>query len=133
FQHGAEVANHHFNSQDKHLQSARVSLCDEQGKPAMELEPERLLFVAAADNYIELHITENEKVRRELIRNTLSAVESVLEPAGFLRCHRSYLVNPDLVVRVSGNAQGYRLHFAETELSVPVARGRNADVLSRFR
>jgi len=130
----AEAANSHL-----HLPAAKpaqqlLSLPDENGKTALTLLPSQLLYLQAADNYVEVFHLENGQVpRRTILRNTLTALESVLGDAGLFRCHRSYLVNLGQVERVSGNAQGYRLHFAGLEASVPVARGRSAEVLEKLR
>jgi len=88
-----------------------------------------LLFVMSDGNYVEFHIEDEENVRREIRRNTLSNIESQLETFSFLfRSHRAYLVNLNKVIKSSGNAQGYELKFAKTDHTVPVSR-RN---LSRF-
>lgn len=55
-----------------------------------------ILSVQSAGNYVEFHLSEG---RRPLMRATLSSVEAALAPHGFLRTHRSWLVNP---LRVRG-------------------------------
>ena len=88
-----------------------------------------LLFVMSDGNYVEFHVEDEENVRREIRRNTLSNIESQLETYSFLfRSHRAYLVNLNKVVKSSGNAQGYELKFAKTDHTVPVSRKN----LSRF-
>jgi DNA-binding LytR/AlgR family response regulator len=42
-----------------------------------------------------------------------------------MRCHRSYVVSRAAIERVSGNAQGYKLHLAAGQVVVPVARKYN--------
>jgi len=88
-----------------------------------------LLFVMSDGNYVEFHVEDEENVRREIRRNTLSNIESQLETYSFLfRSHRAYLVNLNKVIKSSGNAQGYELKFAKTDHTVPVLRKN----LSRF-
>jgi hypothetical protein len=50
----------------------------------------------SAGNYVEFHLADG---RKPLMRTTLSAVETQLAPHGFLRTHRSWLINP---LRVRG-------------------------------
>ena len=50
-----------------------------------------ILAVASAGNYVEFHLADG---RKPLMRATLAAVEARLEPVGFVRSHRSWLVNP---------------------------------------
>jgi hypothetical protein len=66
------------------------------GSIALPLPPERIAWVAAAGNYVELHGGE----RPLLVRAPLSAVETALKPHGFVRIHRSTLVNRQRVARV---------------------------------
>ena len=50
-----------------------------------------------------------------------------------VRCHRSYIVNLDRVERVTGNAQGYKLHLLGGQFQVPVARRFNDNLISQLR
>jgi two-component system, LytTR family, response regulator len=50
-------------------------------------------WVEAADNYLRLHLLQGE----HLVRGTLAALERRLAAHGFLRIHRSRLVNPAAV------------------------------------
>ncbi|WP_158913519.1 LytTR family DNA-binding domain-containing protein [Caulobacter sp. S45] len=50
-----------------------------------------ILATRSAGNYVEFHLADG---RRPLMRVTLSSVEAALQPHGFVRTHRSWLVNP---------------------------------------
>lgn len=130
---GAEDANRHFSPKEKDAPTTALALPDENGKTVLKTPPSQLLFLQAADNYVEVYHMEGEKAGRTILRNSLSNLEALLLPHHFSRCHRSFLVNLSLVERVSGNAQGYRLHFSQTEISVPIARGRSAEILEKLR
>lgn len=130
----AATANNRLAHQEPKVNLSKITLPDENGKPVLELLPTQLLYLQAADNYVEVFHLENAATpRRTILRNSLSALETMPGNDSLFRCHRSYLVNLSLVERVSGNAQGYRLHFAGLEASVPVARGRSAEVLDKLR
>jgi len=130
----AAAANSHLVHPLPKADLPKITLPDENGKPVLELLPAQLLYLQAADNYVEVFHLENAVTpRRTILRNSLSALETLPGNDSLFRCHRSYLVNLSLVERVSGNAQGYRLHFAGLEASVPVARGRSAEVLDKLR
>jgi two-component system LytT family response regulator len=62
---------------------------------------EDLLYLRAEGNYLSLQL----KDRHHLYRMTMNAVETELDPARFLRIHRSYIVNTAHVrnARYSGN------------------------------
>ncbi|MBO9663004.1 LytTR family DNA-binding domain-containing protein [Dokdonella sp.] len=61
-----------------------------------------VLRFAAAGNYVEVHTRE----RRHLIRATLSRLAQRLDPAEFLRVHRSHLVRADFVASIAPWAHG---------------------------
>ncbi|WP_327463964.1 LytTR family DNA-binding domain-containing protein [Sphingomonas sp.] len=67
-----------------------------EGSITLPLPPDRIAWVAAAGNYVELHGGE----RPLLVRAPLGAVEAALKPHGFVRIHRSTLVNRQRVAKV---------------------------------
>jgi two-component system LytT family response regulator len=56
--------------------------------PAVDID-----FVEAEDNYVRVH----HGGRSDLVRGRISAFEARLDPASFIRVHRSYLVNTDRI------------------------------------
>ncbi len=99
----------------------------------LTLNSNDLLFVRAADNYAEVFFIENGLVKQKMLRTSLRDMESAL--AGFpcfFRCHKSYLVNLDHVQRVSGNAQGLKLHLNYTNEEVPVSRNHTRTIRERL-
>lgn len=102
-------------------------------KEELRLWPDDLLFVASADNYVNVHFTEAGTQKSVLLRSTLKKTEEQL--AGhdrFFRCHRTHLVNLPLVTEVSGNAQGLRLHLSGSGEAVPVSRSLTAEIKNRL-
>lgn len=82
-----------------------------------------ILYLNALDNYVIIHYTRDSKDMKEVIRTTLKkANENLDEYPNFFHCHKSYIVNLDKVKKVSGNAQGLRLHFDDTDEIIPVSR-----------
>jgi DNA-binding LytR/AlgR family response regulator len=55
-----------------------------------------IVATRSAGNYVEFHLADG---RKPLMRTTLAGIEEQLKPHGFLRTHRSWLVNP---LRVRG-------------------------------
>lgn len=111
--------------------SLTVSLIDSQGRIELTT-PANLIWCLHSDgNYVEVWtIGDNGNYERTLIRNTLSALtEQLPDQASFINCHRSWVVNADLVENITGNAQGYQLHRVGAP-TVIVARGRSKKVLA---
>lgn len=103
-----------------------VTLAGENTKENIELDMDSLLFMEAADNYIEVVWLTNTQVHKKLLRNTLKNMEDQFGAESHIfRCHRSYLVNLRKVISVSGNSQGYKLHLSGTDELIPVSRSLN--------
>jgi hypothetical protein len=99
-----------------------VELLAENGKDRLLLPLADLLYLESADNYSEVVFEKGGLVKKELLRGSLSRFESQVPEGVVVRCHRSYLVNLHRVQRVTGNAQGYKLHLRGLPTPIPVAR-----------
>jgi len=63
---------------------------------------EAIDWVEAADNYVTLHANGQE----HMVRETLSALERQLDPARFVRIHRSTLVQVDRIAKLCPTTHG---------------------------
>ncbi|MCJ7581476.1 MAG: LytTR family transcriptional regulator [Candidatus Aminicenantes bacterium] len=100
-----------------------VAFTSEGGKEEVEIRLHDLLFIKSADNYVEIYRTENDKIKRILLRSSLKRIEQDLKDYPFLfKCHRAFLVNIKNISRVAGNSQGYQLFFKGNEYAIPVSR-----------
>jgi hypothetical protein len=78
-----------------------------------------ILAVTSKGNYVEFLLVDG---RRPLMRTTLAAVEASLGPEGFMRTHRSWLINPRHVrALVSEGAGDYRVEL-EKGTQAPLSR-----------
>jgi len=107
-----------------------IELVAENGKDRLTLPLADVFYLESADNYSEIVFAKAGTVKKELLRGSLSRFEAQVPPGVVVRCHRSYLVNLHRVRRVSGNAQGYKLHLEGLETPVPVARAYSEVVKS---
>jgi hypothetical protein len=99
----------------------------------LSIQVDQLLYIAAADNYVQVFYREGGQLSNTLLRGTLKKMEEALTayPQCF-RCHRTYLVNLDHVVAVQGNAQGYKLQLAGADVLIPVSRALNDTIRGRL-
>ena len=87
-----------------------------------------ILAVTSADNYVEFVLRDG---RRLMMRKALSAIESELGPRGFLRTHRSWLINACQMTALKPEGSGdYSVELGT--LSVPLSR-RFPDALAKLR
>lgn len=80
--------------------ATRLELRD--GAKRLFLDPAEILWAEAAGNYVELHLAGSSHLQRQ----TLSSLEEQLSASGFVRIHRSRLVNRHHVRSISGNDSG---------------------------
>lgn len=74
-----------------------------------------ILYCEAADNFTKFYLEGGQAL---LICRTLKYFEEVLNEHRFLRIHRSYLINPDFVIRYSKGKGGYVTMKNNMELEV---------------
>lgn len=104
-----------------------VSLSDD-----FAIEPATILFCESRQNYVRVVYLDQGEVDENIVRATLTGIESALEDTTIVRCHRSYLVNVSHVTTVRGNAQGLRLSLVGLDEEVPVSRAFVADLRARI-
>jgi hypothetical protein len=89
------------------------------GARVIRVPMDEIVAVTSARNYVEFHLAGGQT---PLVRETLAKVEADLAAAGFLRTHRSWLVNPAHVRAVTPAAAGdFRLEL-DGGLTVPLSR-----------
>ena len=87
-----------------------------------------ILAVNSAGNYVEFVLRDG---RRLLMRSALTQIEAQFTPRGFVRVHRSWLVNPARMTGLSPNGSG-DYTVALGELAVPLSR-RFPEAVARLR
>ncbi|MBC8153886.1 MAG: LytTR family transcriptional regulator [Bacteroidetes bacterium] len=110
-----------------------LTLTAENEKETLQLPSSDLFFIESSDNYCTVVYRRNGQSDKVLLRSSLSRLEGQIQRSTIVRCHRSYVVNLDQVERVTGNAQGYKLHLAEGRFMVPVARQYNDSLVAQLK
>ncbi|HLG81796.1 MAG TPA: LytTR family transcriptional regulator DNA-binding domain-containing protein [Bradyrhizobium sp.] len=72
------------------------------GAKSIRVDPAQIVSVTSAGNYVEFALAD----ARHLIRGTLAGEESRLKPFGFVRIHRTRLVNVTRVVAIEPRTNG---------------------------
>lgn len=89
---------------------------------------DEVLAIASAGNYVEFVLSDG---RRLMMRSPLSALETELSPRGFLRTHRSWLVNANQMTALKPEGSGdYEIELGAVK--VPLSR-RFPDALAKLR
>ena len=92
------------------------------------IKKDNIRFARAVGNYVEI----DDGVGLGTLRSTLQDLEKRLDPADFVRVHRSFLVNVDFVHRIERipNSRRYRLRLKGVGPPIPISR-RGLETVNR--
>jgi two-component system LytT family response regulator len=93
------------------------------------LKAEEVDWIEAADYYARLHAGANSY----LIRESMNDLEATLDPASFVRIHRSTIVNLDRVREMRPLFRGELVVVLSDGTQLRMSRSRRDELESRFR
>jgi len=91
------------------------------------LQPDEIIWVEAADNYVVLHLTTG----RLMLRETMSAIEARLGTVSFVRINRSAIVHYDQIREIQPAQHGDYTVVLRNGTQIPLSRSLRGQ-LSRF-
>ncbi|MFD0798713.1 LytR/AlgR family response regulator transcription factor [Maribacter chungangensis] len=97
----------------------------------LRLDPNDLIFMKSDGNYMEVYYHDMDDIKTKLIRNTMKSITAVLPNTSFLRCHKSFIVNGNYIIKVEGNARNLELKLKGVATNIPVSRAKVKEV-SKF-
>lgn len=101
----------------------KVSIKSENGKDVFDKYLKDIVLIQSANNYIEIFYREGDKIRRQILRQTLQTAEKQLNKFEIIKkCHRCCLVNTDQITRLAGVASNYTLEVEGLGFSIPLSR-----------
>jgi hypothetical protein len=77
---------------NKRLEDAKIEIQGEGNYESLRLLFNDLICVQSSDNYVEVSFLDNTTLKKQLIRNKLSVIETSFPE--LIRTHRSFLMNP---------------------------------------
>ena len=96
-------------------------LKDENDKIKFSVQAKDLLMIESTDNYVSVFYILENKVQRQLLRNTLKKLEQSLKENSIVRCHRSFMVNLQNVEFVQKESKKLMIKVRLIEKSIPVS------------
>lgn len=92
------------------------------GHHNLVLKADEIIFAKADNVYVEVYTTD----KRHLIRQSLTAFAKALPGEGFIRVHRSFIINKKFITNHTRSA----VYLGEYE--VPISRSYKEEVLSKL-
>lgn len=90
----------------------------------VNIEINNLIYVESIGNYLNI-IYENNGIKRITVRETIYNIEQKTNSTNIIyKPHRSYLVNLQYIHHITGDAQGLKIHFKDSDNVIPVSRNK---------
>ena len=114
-------------------EDSTLPFLDEKKSLKLAVQANSVLYIEAADNYVNICYLNNDKLVRYPLRNSMRSIEQICESNNIVRCHRSYYVNLRKVRAIQKGQDGL---FAELTYSaaphIPVSTTYSETVTGKF-
>lgn len=110
-----------------------ISIRDSRGVLQLSVAKENLLYIESADNYICIWYQKNDILKKQLMRITMKDISEQLADSNIVRCHRSYMVNLDLVKVMRREKENLFLELGVPGVrEIPISKTYGENVLRRL-
>lgn len=110
-----------------------VNFTDEKGELKLSVKSEFIYYLEASDNYINIFYRSKDEITHFMLRSSMKKQEELLTPKGFVRCHRSYMVNFSKVALLRKDKDGPYLDLGESSIKeIPVSKTYLDSVTKHF-
>ena len=114
-------------------EDSTLPFLDEKKALKLAVTANAILYVEAADNYVNICYLNNDKLVRFPLRSSMRSIEQICESNNIVRCHRSYYVNLRKIRAIQKGPDGL---FAEltyaTAPHIPVSTTYSETVTGKF-
>ena len=110
-----------------------ISIRDSRGILQLSVAKENLLYIESADNYICIWYKKNDILKKQLLHITMKEMSEQLADSNIVRCHRSYMINLDLVKVMRREKGNLFLELEEPGVrEIPISKTYGEAVLRRL-
>ena len=110
-----------------------ISIRDSRGILQLSVAKENLLYIESADNYICIWYQKGEVLKKKLLRITMKEISEQLADTNIVRCHRSYLINLDLVKVMRREKENMFIELGVPNVKeIPISKTYGEAVLRRL-
>jgi hypothetical protein len=108
-------------NQQKESTTETLLFESENGKEKLSIQADDFIYLTSEDNYISIFFESSGELKNRLLRNTMKRVEQEFQRSKYiLRCHRSYIINPKKITRVTQESSGIKL-MLKGSIEIPVS------------
>jgi DNA-binding LytR/AlgR family response regulator len=109
--------------QHREKRQEQIELASDNRSEKLALASSELILVKSAENYVEILYLAGGTGTKKMLRATFKSIEDQLAPySQMIRCHRSYMVNMDHVLRLHREYGRIYLKMNGIDEDIPVSR-----------
>ncbi len=92
----------------------------------LNLDPQDIAYVEGEGNYCTVYWHEEGLLQNRILRVTLKQLEEqFITSESIIRCHKSFIINLNEDLKLSGNAKGHFFSSPFFPIKIPVSRSKN--------
>lgn len=115
YQHIAQEINQQKQARPTSIQTDDLTICD--------IPVQQIKYIEALQNYAIIgFLNADGQLTKQTERLTLKSILEKTKGSAIKRSHRSFLVNQEAIIAISGNAQGLLLTLSDCDKEIPVSR-----------
>jgi len=122
FQSKSELVELKKESKKVVLSNELIKFPDDKGSLKFTMPLCDLLYLESTDNYVYIYYISHDKLKKELLRNSLKNLENIFKDTSIIRCHRSYMVNLENLNLVKKTGQKMMIKLNRVEDFIPVSK-----------
>ena len=106
---------------------------DEKGTMRLSIKFSDLLYLQAADNYVNIVYINKDQQVKYMLRSSLKLIEDEHTNFPLVRCHRSYIVNFEKVKIIRREKDGLHIELdAPVALELPISKTYMEEIFNAF-
>ena len=114
-------------------EDSTLPFLDEKKALKLAVTANAVLYIEAADNYVNICYLNNDKMVRFPLRNSMRSIEQICESNNIVRCHRSYFVNLRKIRAIQKGPEGLFAELTYTAAPhIPVSVTYSETVTGKF-
>ncbi len=122
FQSKSELIELKKESKKVVLSNELIKFPDDKGNLKFTMPLRDLLYLESTDNYVYIYYLSHDKLKKELLRNSLKNLEIDFKGTSIIRCHRSYMVNLENLNLVKKTGQKMLIKLNHVPDLIPVSK-----------
>ncbi|GAB4452468.1 MAG: hypothetical protein Fur0028_07970 [Bacteroidales bacterium] len=92
-------------------------------KDSLKIIINHLIYIKASGNYIDVYWLENNELKHQMVRTTLTQVKQELQPYSFIKqSQRSYLVNINYIDSIYSKSGEKIIKLREISVEIPLSK-----------